>query len=97
MFFYFALLQVAEYDNDDGWAGSKNSQMTSAVSPVAGSGGMAKAAYQAKQIQKQQNKLKICVKLAKLGLPIIFVVFSLFYFSIGLGFSFSFSVAGANI
>jgi hypothetical protein len=63
--------------------------MTSNISPKTMMNARNKAAIKEEDMNKKQDKLKSCVKLARIGLPIIFVVFSIVYF--GLGFSLSMS------
>jgi hypothetical protein len=48
-----------------------------------------KADIEEEDINKKREKLKSCVKLSRIGLPIIFVVFSIIYFGLGFGLSLS--------
>jgi hypothetical protein len=48
-----------------------------------------KADIEEKDMNKKRDKLKSSVKLSRIGLPIIFVVFSIIYFGLGFGLSLS--------
>jgi hypothetical protein len=63
--------------------------MTSNISPKAMRNARKKAAIKKEDMNEKQDKLKSCVKLARIGLPIIFVVFSTVYFGVGFGLSMS--------
>jgi hypothetical protein len=63
--------------------------MTSNISPEAMRNSRKKADIEEADMNKKRYKLKSCIELARIGLPIIFVVFSIFYFGLGFGLSMS--------